>query len=63
MMNKNEFIKSQKECADMLGMTMKEYNEYLEKAKVNNNIKNDKIDKNFLKFINIKESQLKIRKD
>ena len=63
MMSEKEFIKSQKECADMLGMTLKEYNKYLEKSKVNDDIKNDTVDNKFLKEINIKESQLKLRKD
>ena len=60
MMNEKEFLKSQKECASMLGMSLKEYNEYLKKIKVNNNVKKDASDNTFLKFINIKESQLKL---
>lgn len=63
MMNEKEFLKSQKECASMMGMSLKEYNEYLKKIKVNNNVKKDTSDNTFLKFINIKESQLKLRKD
>lgn len=63
MMNEKEFLKSQKECADILGMTLKEYDECLKKSKVNNNIKNDTIDKGFLENLNLKESQLKTRKD
>jgi cytidylate kinase len=63
MLNEKKFIKSQKECADMLGMSLEEYNEYLEKAKVNNDKIDNKIDNSFLKYINIKESQLKSRKD
>ena len=62
MMNEKEFLKSQKECASMLNMSLDEYNEYLKKTKVNNNIKKDTTN-DFLKAINIKESQLKIRKD
>ena len=60
MMNEKEFLKSQKECASMLGMSLKEYNEYLKKIKVNNNVKKDTSDNTFLKFINIKDSQLKL---
>ena len=63
MMNEKEFLKSQKECASMLGMSLKEYNEYLKKIKVNNDVKKDTSDNTFFKFINIKESQLKLRKD
>ena len=63
MMNEKKFLKSQKECADILGMTLNQYNEYLKKTKVNTNIKNTELDKNFLEILNIKESQLKIRKD
>lgn len=61
MMSEKEFLKSQKECASMIGMTLKEYNEYLEKVKVNDDIKKDTIDSNFLKAINIEESQLKLK--
>lgn len=60
MMNEKEYLKSQKECASMLGMSLKEYNEYLKKTKVNNDVKKDTSDNTFLKFINIKESQLKL---
>lgn len=63
MMNEKEFLKSQRECADMLGMTLREYNEYLKKSKVNDDVNNDTVDNNFLKTINIKESQLKSRKN
>ena len=48
MMNEKEFLKSQKECATMLGMSLKEYNEYLKKIKVNNNVKKDTSDNTFL---------------
>ena len=63
MMNEKEYLKSQKECASMLGMSLNEYNEYLKKVKVNNNTKKGTVNNAFLKALNIKESQLKLRKD
>ena len=34
MMNKKEFLKSQQECADMLGITLKEYNKDCKNTKI-----------------------------
>ena len=61
-MNEKEYLKSQKECASMLGMSLNEYNEYLKKVEVNNNTKKSTVNNHFLKALNIKESQLKLRK-
>lgn len=59
MMNEKEYLKSQKECASMLGMSLNEYNEYLKKVKVNNNTKKGTVNNAFLETLNIKRSQLK----
>ena len=37
MMNEKEFLKSQKECAEMLGMSLSEYQEYCNNLKVPTN--------------------------
>ena len=44
-MNKKRFIKSQKDCASMLGMSLKEYDDYRENIKV---IKRKPIEKNMI---------------
>lgn len=67
-MNKKDFLESQKECAKMLGMTLKQYEEYLKNTKINDSI-NSKIetetdnDNYSLQFFNLKKNQLKLRKD
>lgn len=35
MFNKEELIKEEMDCADMLGMTLEEYHKYISNAKVN----------------------------
>ena len=35
MFNKEELLKEEMDCADMLGMTLEEYHEYISKAKIN----------------------------
>lgn len=63
MMNKKQVAESQKECANMLGMALKEYKKYLKNVKVNENEKSqqDHVDYDILKFLGIKRSQLKTR--
>lgn len=67
MMNEKEFIESQKECASMLGMSLKEYEEYCKNLKVETEIskKEPLEDKTFemLKYFGIKENKLKRRKE
>ena len=67
MMNEKEFIESQKECASMLGMSLKEYEEYCKNLKVETEIskKEHLEDKTFemLKYFGIKENKLKRRKE
>ena len=67
-MNKKDFLESQKECAKMLGMTLKQYEENIKNTKINDSI-NSKTetetdnDNYSLQFFNLKKSQLKLRKD
>lgn len=65
MMNRKEFIKSQKECAEMLGLSLKEYEQYCKNIKVSNKIKkandrkNDDYNKEILEFLKLDRSALK----
>lgn len=66
MMNKKEFIESQKECAKMLGMSLSEYEVYCKNLKVpKDNIEKIKKGKkfyDFLKSFGLEEKDLKVRK-
>lgn len=62
MLNKKQFIKEQKDCADMLGMSLKKYLEYVKDTKiVNKNEENEKVtyDNSFLKSFGVGEEILK----
>ena len=65
MMNRKEFIKSQKECAEMLGMSLKVYEQYCKNIKVSHkikktkDIKNDDYNKEILEFLKLDRSALK----
>ena len=68
MMSEKEFIKSQEECASMIGMNLKEYQEYCSKLKVPiNNINNEyeKEDRTLelMNYLGIDKSKLKKRKE
>lgn len=60
MMSKKEFLKSQKECASMLGMNVINYQQYVKNLKVPN-IKKEKptYDNSILNRLGISESMLK----
>lgn len=62
MMSKKQFIESQKECADMMGMTLVEYQNYCKNLKVPNKRKKEYNSNEFLKFLGINETILKKRK-
>lgn len=65
MISKKQFIREQKDCADMLGMSLKEYQEYIKNTKiVNKNEENEKVtyDNSFLKSFGVGEEILKKRK-
>lgn len=63
MMSEKEFIKSQKDCADMLGMTLSEYQNCCDNAKVNliDRNKNVKYDNSILAKLGLDEKDLKVR--
>ena len=68
LVSENQFIESQKECADMLGMSLSEYQNYCENLKVptnkansNKNTQNKTLE--ILEFLGIEEQKLKCRKD
>lgn len=66
MLSKDKIVESQKECADMLGMNLKDYEDYLKNAKANDNPKKFLVSENeedIFKYLGIKESQLKKRKE
>ena len=44
MMDEKEFLKSQKDCADMLGMSLKEYDEFCKDIKIPNDLEDKNID-------------------
>ena len=68
MMNEKQFNKSQKECAEMLGMSLSEYQEYCKNLKLSNDtddlLETQKSNTNeILDFLGIDKSALKTRKD
>lgn len=64
MMSEKEFIKSQKECAAMLGMTLDEYLEDCINTKISKPTtkKNKKYDNSILESLGLTPNDLKIRK-
>lgn len=65
MLSKKETILEDKDCANMLGLQVNEYRESLKNikapAKENIDEKNIQYDNNLLKFLGIKQSDLKKR--
>lgn len=62
MMNRKEYIQEQKDCAKMLGKSLKEYKADLKNTtapKKERNSKNIKYDNSFLKLFNASEIDLK----
>lgn len=65
MMDEKQFFESQKECAEMLGMSLKEYQEYCKNLKLSD----DSLDSSenntnkMLDFLGIDRGALKTRKD
>lgn len=65
MLNKREFLKEEKECANMLGMNLEEYRKSIKSAKASNKNsknKNYKYDNSILKKLGLSKSNLKIVK-
>ena len=63
MLDKQQFIEEEKDCASMLGLTLKEYRKSLKNIKVNNfnNETNKKYDNSILKSLGLSEKDLKLR--
>lgn len=62
MIHKNELIKEQKDCANMLGMSLNEYQDSLKNTKVpvkEKDISKVVYDNSILKSLGIKEKMLK----
>ena len=68
MMSEEQFIKSQKECASMLGMPLSEYENYCKDMKVPSNVIKDneleekQYDNSILKFLGLTPKDLKTKK-
>jgi len=64
MFSKKEMIKEEKDCAAMLGMTMKEYHNYVKNTKVptKKDNKNNKYDNTILSKFGLTTNDLKRRK-
>lgn len=68
MMSEKQFIKSQKDCAKMLGMSLSEYDNYCKNLKVNKQTlsekkdEKEKFDNNILNFLGLTTKDLKTKK-
>ncbi len=65
MLNRQQFIEEEKDCASMLGLTLKEYRKSLKNIKVHNynkkNSTNKKYNNSILKSLGLSEKDLKHR--
>ena len=63
MLDKQQFIEEEKDCASMLGLTLKEYRQSLKNIKVHDynktNETNKKYDNSILKSLGLSEKDLK----
>ena len=66
MLNRQQFIEEEKDCASMLGLTLKEYRKSLKNIKVHNynkkNSTNKKYNNSILKSFGLSEKDLKHRR-
>lgn len=65
MFSKKEFLKEEKDCTDMLGMSLEEYREYVNNTKVPTKKDNQgkrKYDNSILTKLGLSSSDLKNRK-
>lgn len=62
MPSRKEFMSEEKECAEMLGMTLKEYRNDLKNTKVSVYRSTKKKDNSILKLLGLNEKDLKTRK-
>ena len=67
MLNEKEFLKEEKECADLLGMNLQEYRKYVNNTKVptdqSKNKKRGTYDNSILKKLGLSIKDLKLRKE
>ena len=66
MLNNKEFLKEEKDCASLLGMSLQEYREYVKNTKVPTTKKKEKVkkyDNSILKFFGLSTNDLKLRKE
>lgn len=62
-MNKKEFIKEEKDCADMLGMNIEEYRKYVQDIKIpTKQSKKEKYDNSILEKLGLSIADLKKRR-
>ena len=65
MLDRKQFVEEEKDCASMLGLTLKEYRQSLKNVKVQNYNKkkyiNKKYDNSILKSLGLSEKDLKRR--
>ena len=66
MLHRKQFVEEEKDCASMLGLTLKEYRQSLKNVKVQNYNKkkciNKKYDNSILKSLGLSEKDLKRRR-
>lgn len=62
MPSRKEFMSEEKECAEMLGMTLKEYRNDLKNTKVSVYRSTKKKDNSILKLLGLNEKDLKTRR-
>ena len=64
MMNEKEFIESQKDCADMLGMSLEEYEEFCKDVKIpeDTDDENYEYDNSILESLGLTPNDLKTGK-
>lgn len=63
MMSKKQFIESQKECADMLGMSLVEYQEYCKNVKIPETKTKVKHNNSILEKLGLTTKDLKVRRN
>lgn len=64
MLSKKEFLNEEKECADMLGLSIEEYRKNLKNTKISreNKSKKQRYDNSILEFLGLSSKDLKRRK-
>ena len=64
MLNEKEFLKEEKDCANLLGMSIEEYRNYVKNVKVpTKKFNKTKYDNSILKCLGLSANDLKLRKE